>query len=320
MVTLVILGKSWLIPVTSSSDSGKALIGRAKFDFEITQTLSGGWGAELPVFEGQTTGWFPPNGQPVQMKDGRTLYFRVLTMAPANGRPKLFAGISEDGKEWDSKSEEIGWEAGTATMDLGHGVKATLRWTPSASPVVESRPDSGLLIVAGIVVLLLIGGIVIIVRLARSTRSTGIKTVGIGCTALLLAGLLPGLLPAVSYYRLHSARNAAVLSERQAREMAEIEAEAERSSSQAASEATTIQLTVHGAVARPGKYTLRADATLLDALAAAGGWTDKAKLDEVFFNDGGNHTKHDLRKILDGRDPNPALAAVRSVFVARRKP
>jgi serine/threonine protein kinase len=320
MVTLVILGKSWLIPVTSSSDSGKALIGRAKFDFEITQTLSGGWGAELPVFEGQTTGWFPPNGQPVQMKDGRTLYFRVLTMAPANGRPKLFAGISEDGKEWDSKSEEIGWEAGTATMDLGHGVKATLRWTPSASPVVESRPDSGLLIVAGIVVLLLIGGIVIIVRLARSTRSTGSKTVGIGCTALLLAGLLPGLLPAVSYYRLHSARNAAVLSERQAREMAEIEAEAERSSSQAASEATTIQLTVHGAVARPGKYTLRADATLLDALAAAGGWTDKAKLDEVFFNDGGNHTKHDLRKILDGRDPNPALAAVRSVFVARRKP
>ena len=304
----------------SPPDDGKILIGRAKFDFEVPQTFSRGWGAELPVFKGESTPWFPTNGQSVKMKDGRTLYLRVLAMAPANQPPKLFVGISEDGKEWASQSKEIGWEAGTATMDLDHGVKATLRWTPFASPVAESRPNSGLIIVAGIVGLLLIGGIVIVVRLARSTRSTGSKTVGIGCTVLLLAGLLLGLLPAVSYYMLRSARNAAVLSERQEQEMAEIEAEAERSSSQAASEATTIQLTVHGAVARPGEYTLRADATLLDALAAAGGWTDDAKLDEIFINFNGKGSAYDLRKILDGRDPNPALATGHNVFVARRKP
>jgi predicted Ser/Thr protein kinase len=321
MVILVVLGKSWLIPAAPSPDGGKTLIGRAKFDFKIPQTLSGGWGAELPVFEGETSRWVPSNGQPLQMKDGRTLHFRVLAMAPANRPPKLFVGMSEDGKEWSSQSEEIGWGAGTATMDLDHGVKATLHWKPQTSPVAESRPKSRLPVVVGVgVVLLLMGGIVIMVRLARSTRSTATKAAGIGCTVLLLAGLLLGLLPAVSYYMFHSARNAAVLSERQEQEMAQIEAEAERSSSQAAPEATTIQLTVHGAVARPGKYTLRPDATLLDALAAAGGWTDKAKLDEVFFNDGGNHTKHDLRKILDGRDPNPGLSTVRSVFVARRKP
>ncbi len=336
MVILVGLGKSWLIP-TNASDAGtdeKVLIGRAKFDFEIPQTFSRGWGAELPVFQGQSTPWFPTNGQSVKMKDGRTLYLRVLTMAPANRRPRLFVGISEDGKEWGTKSEEIGWEAGTATMDLDHGVTATLHWTPVIDSVPGPNPVSGtpanwIFIVAGIVVLLLlVGGIVIIARLARSKQSGGGKALGIGCTVLLLAGVLLGLVPValLFFYRAMSMENQSDQRMRQSQAKAEIEAQAERSSSRkpgsiASPKATTITLTVHGAVARPGPYTLRPDATLLDALAAAGGWTDKAKLDEVWINvDGGNGPKHDLRKILDGRDPNPALAKGKSVFVARRKP
>ena len=332
MVILVVIGKSWLVPGTPSSDSGKTLIGRAKFDFEIPQAHTG-WGAELPVFEGETSRWFPSSGQSVQLKDGRILHFRVLAMAPANARPRMVVGISENGSDWTSESVEMGPSRGKATIGLDHGVTAILHWTPGTDSVAGPNPASGtpanrIFIVAGIVVLLLlIGGIVIIVRLARSKQSGGSKALGIGCTVLLLAGLLLGLVPAalLFFYRAMALEDQSAQRMRQAEAMAEIEAQPEPSSSRkpgsiASPEATTIQLTVHGAVARPGKYTLRADATLLDALAAAGGWTDKAKLDEVFFNDGGNHTKHDLRKVLDGRDPNPALSTVHSVFVARRKP
>jgi capsular polysaccharide biosynthesis protein/tRNA A-37 threonylcarbamoyl transferase component Bud32 len=314
-----------------SPDDDKILLGRAKFDFEIPQARSG-WGAELPVFKDQTSRWFPPNGQPVQLKDGRTLFFRVLTMSPPNARPKLFVDISENGRDWGSEFQEMGWEAESATLDLGHGVKTTLHWNPFAGsePGARSRPISGpsptLFIVAGsVVLLLLIGGIVIIVRLARSTRSTGSKTVGIGCTVLLLAGLLLGLIPALLYYTFRTANIASLEREQQAREMHRIEAEAKRNSLRKpgptpAPEAQPIELTVHGAVARPGKHTLRADTTLLDALAAAGGWTDKAKLDEIFINFDGKGSSYDLRRILDGRDPNPALASGHNVFVARRQP
>jgi tRNA A-37 threonylcarbamoyl transferase component Bud32/capsular polysaccharide biosynthesis protein len=340
MVILVVLGKSWLVPVTPSSDSGKTLIGRAKFDFEIPRTLSGGWGAELPVFKGRTSRWFPPNGQQVQMKDGRTLYFRVLTMAPANGRPKLFVGISENGSDWTSESAEMGPSRRSATLDLEHGVKATLHWNPSTGsvpgagghPLAEPRSNPVFLIVAGIVVLLLlIGGIGVIVRLARSSQSRGSKAAGIGCTVLLLGGLLLGLVPATVYlsFRAKAVESARDWRQAQKEEMAKIEAEVEgrsegrpveRPQFVPAAEGPTIQIGVHGSVARPGTYTLRADATLLDALAAAGGWTDKAKLDEVFINFGGKGSAYDLRKILDGRDPNPALATGHNVFVARRKP
>ena len=315
-----------------SSEDEKILIGRAKFDFKIPQAHHG-WGAELPVFEGESSPWVPSNGQPVQMKDGRTLHFRVLAMAPANARPKLFVGISGNGKDWSSESVEIGPSRGSATIGLDHlvntpGVEARLQFTPGTGsvPGSSSNPISGpgsnaIFIIACIVVLLLlIGGIVIIVRLARSKQSGGSKALGIGCMVLLLAGLLLGLIPAalLFIYRATEDQNSQTM--RQAEAMAEIEAEAERSSSQAAPEAATITLTVHGAVARPGKHTLRPDATLLDALAAAGGWTDNAKLDEVYINFDGKGSAYDLRKILDGRDPNPALATGHNVFVARRKP
>lgn len=332
MVILVVIGKSWLVPVKLSSDSEKTLIGRAKFDFEIPQAQTG-WGAELPVFEGETSRWFPSSGQSVQLKDGRTLHFRVLTMAPANARLRMVVGTSENGSDWTSESVEMGPSRGKATIGLDHGVTATLHWNPGTDSVPGPNPVSGtpanwIFIVAGIVVLLVpVGGIVIIARLARSKQSGGGKALGIGCTVLLLAGVLLGLVPVALLfsYRALSMDNQSAQRMRQSQAKAKFEAQAERSSSRKQGsiptpEATTITLTVHGAVARPGPYTLPPDATLLDALAAAGGWTDKAKLEEVFTNGGGNGAKHHLRKILDGRDPNPALDVDDNVFVARRKP
>ena len=167
----------------------------------------------------------------------------------------------------------------------------------------------------------------IIARLARSKQSGGGKALGIGCTVLLLAGVLLGLVPValIFFYRAMQMENQSAQRMRQSQAKAEFEAQAERGSlrkpgSIPSPKATTITLTVHGAVARPGPYTLRPDATLLDALAAAGGWTDDAKLDEIFINFNGKGSAYDLRKILDGRDPNPALATGHNVFVARRKP
>ncbi len=45
--------------------------------------------------------------------------------------------------------------------------------------------------------------------------------------------------------------------------------------------APPITINVLGKVAHPGAYSIRSDATLLDALAAAGGWTAHASLDKV---------------------------------------
>jgi hypothetical protein len=241
MLILVVIGKSWLTPAAPSPDSGKTLIGRAKFDFKIPQTLSGGWGAELPVFEGQATRWFPPNGQPVQMMDGRTLYFRVMAMALANEgpglptvRPKLFVGISEDAKDWSSESVEMAPSRRSATLDLDQGVKAIVHWVPQTGPVPAPSANPTLLIVAGcVVLLLLIVGIVIIVRLARSTRSAGNKALGSGCVVLLLAGLLLGLVPAAVYLSFRAKETESAQEMRRAQEVAETEAEAEKSSTRA---------------------------------------------------------------------------------------
>jgi hypothetical protein len=346
MVILVVLGKSWLVPVTPSSDSGKTLIGRAKFDFEIPQTLSGGWGAELPVFKGQATRWFPPNGQPVQMKDGRTLYFRVMAMALANEgpdlptvRPKLFVGISEDAKDWSSESVELAPSRRGARLDLDHGVKAILRWNPStgsepeAGSQLRSAPSSNPsfpIMAVLVVLLLLIGGIVVIVRLFRSSRSAGNKALGIGCTVLLLGGLLLGLVPATIYFsfRNWSIESAKGLRAYQDEELAGIADEAERRSKGMPEAVRTppvpesITVTVSGAVAWPGKHALRPDATLLDALAAAGGWTDDANLDRISIHQGVIAPSIKLRDILEGRAPNPVLNAGNRVLIVvhRRNP
>lgn len=313
---------------TSTPDDDKVLIGRAKFDFEIPNTLSGGWGAELPVYQGQTSRWFPPDGQPVQLKDGRTLYFRVLAMAPANGRPRLFVGLSENGKEWTTENVEMGPSAGTSTLGLNHGVEAILHWKPGSAPVSGSspnpltgpRPNWIFLAVAIVVLLLLIAGALLVIRLARS-RSGGARTaVGIGCAVLLLGALLLAAVSAVLFYFTKPVVRAgsASIPVQPPALLPAVETETRRPPESGAP--LSIALTVQGAVARPGFYELRAEATLLDALAAAGGWTDDAKLDDVFIHDGGSGMKHDLRQILDGRAPNPALADGHNVFVARRKP
>ncbi len=336
MVILVFLGKSWLVPAHASSDNEKVLIGRAKFDFEIPQTLSGGWGAELPVYQGQTTRWFPPNGQPVQMKDGRTLYFRVQTTGLENGRPKLLAGISEDAKVWTTKSVEMGPSRRSTSLDLDHGIKATLQWNPATPPVSEANPrpvnalrtNSGLSVMTGIVfVVLFLGGILLLAILIARSKSRGSKAaIGIGCAVLLFGGLLLAAASVVLFYFTKPVMRSGPTSipvqpPAPASPPALLpEVEAEANGNDANEALKSITLSVSGAVARPGSYTLRADATLIDALAAAGGWTDSAKLDEVFINDDRNGAKHDLRKILDGRAPNPALATGRNIFVSRRNP
>jgi hypothetical protein len=170
-------------------------------------------------------------------------------------------------------------------------------------------------------------GILLVILLIARSRSRGAKAaVGIGCIVLLFGGLLLAAASAVLFYFtkpvMHSGPpSIPVQSPAPALLPALLpEVEAEANGKDANEALKSIAINVSGAVARPGFYQMRADATLIDALAAAGGWTDEAKLDEIFINDGGNGAKHDLLKILDGREPNPALAKGNNVFVARRKP
>lgn len=335
MVILVVIGKSWLVPVNSSSESERTLIGRAKFNFEIPQEQIG-WGAELPVYEGETSRWFPSSGQSFLMKDGRNLYLRVHTMAPENGSPKLFVGISENGTDWTSESAEMGPSRRSTSLDLDHGIKATLQWNPATPPVSEANPrpvnalrtNSGLSVMTGIVfVVLLLGGILLVIILIARSRSRGAKAaVGIGCVVLLFGGLLLAVASVVLFSFTKPVMRAGppsipVQSPAPSLPPALLpEVEAEANGNDANEALKSIAINVTGAVARPGFYQLRADATLLDALAAAGGWTENAKLDEISINSGGNGAKHDILKILDGSEPNPALSKGHNVFVARRKP
>ena len=305
-------------------EEDKVLLGRAKFDFEIPEAFNG-WGAELPVFKGQDNRWFPSDGQPVRLKDGRTLYLRVLTMAPPNAPPRLWVGLSENGTDWLSQHAEMEWAPGLVSMNLSHGVKATLRWTPLPGQTTESRPNPGLTITARtlvlivpILLLVVVGGIVVVFLFARSKRSAGAKVAGIGCTVLLLGALVAGLAALVINSMYHRERTGV------ARMEAEETAARERVMSRIEAETRTdvvapvLTVRVHGAVARAGQYTLRPGATLLEAVAAAGGWTERAKPAEVYLTSGDDDAKHDLLGILHGGAPNPILKAGDSVFVARR--
>ena len=80
-----------------------------------------------------------------------------------------------------------------------------------------------------------------------------------------------------------------------------------------------ISLKISGAVARPGTYSLRGDANMLDALAVAGGWNDDADLGAVSLIRSDGISKHDAIGILDGLTVNPALAGCSEVRVPRQQ-
>ncbi len=83
----------------------------------------------------------------------------------------------------------------------------------------------------------------------------------------------------------------------------------------------SISVTVSGAVARSGAHALREGATLLDALAAAGGWTSPTPPTRVSISSrAAKETRtparvHDLEAILAGRAPNPSLRPEDSVEI-----
>ena len=89
-------------------------------------------------------------------------------------------------------------------------------------------------------------------------------------------------------------------------------------------EAPAVRVNIIGAVNRPGSWLLPANPTLLDALAAAGGWTASANLRKVSLlpPPSGAHPNspdhHDVTAILAGRAPNPALPAQATLSVPER--
>jgi hypothetical protein len=74
-------------------------------------------------------------------------------------------------------------------------------------------------------------------------------------------------------------------------------------------DATAFSFTVSGEVRSAGRICLAAPASLLDVLAAAGGWTGKADLRKIRIQiPGSTETQvHDLNAILDGEAVNPVI-------------
>jgi Protein kinase domain/SLBB domain len=81
-----------------------------------------------------------------------------------------------------------------------------------------------------------------------------------------------------------------------------------------------ITVNVLGAVARPGAYPLPADASLLDVLAAAGGWSRTADWSVVTLTGDApaDVGAHNLASILDGQAINPRLSDHAIVLVPSR--
>lgn len=84
-----------------------------------------------------------------------------------------------------------------------------------------------------------------------------------------------------------------------------------------------LTINVLGAVNRPGAYSLPAGATLLDAIAAAGGGSPVAHLRKLSLVRGpaGEKpavTSHDAEAILRGQAPNSALLDRDTVFIPER--
>ena len=85
-----------------------------------------------------------------------------------------------------------------------------------------------------------------------------------------------------------------------------------------------VEITVNllGEIKSPGVYKIPANGTLIDALAAAGGWTPQANLKKVLVLRGpagekANVTSHDFASMMGG-EPAPLLKDRDTVYVTER--
>jgi protein involved in polysaccharide export with SLBB domain len=85
-------------------------------------------------------------------------------------------------------------------------------------------------------------------------------------------------------------------------------------------DASGLKVFIFGEVNHPGVHDLRGPMTLLDAIAGAGGVTYLGKQDNIILMrqsaDGAFvGSKHDLEKIMDGREENPYLSGRDVIYV-----
>lgn len=80
----------------------------------------------------------------------------------------------------------------------------------------------------------------------------------------------------------------------------------------------TVSVLISGEIRRVGSLWLKSPASLLDAVAAAGGWTDRADIRKITISHPGAQQPeiHDLQAIFDGRAVNPKLEKRSSIIIA----
>lgn len=77
---------------------------------------------------------------------------------------------------------------------------------------------------------------------------------------------------------------------------------------------------VFGEVNRPGTYPIRGKVLLTDAVAQAGGLTQRAKTSDVrYTKSDAAPVRVDIAKVIDGASENPELKPGDSIFVGRRR-
>ena len=176
-----------------------------------------------------------------------------------------------------------------------------------------------MLAIVTIFLLAIVAGVGIgIVKLIRSSQSTAVKAAGIaGLLVGIMLLLLLGLTAANYWYFVKQGELAEQQMSREAqaaRERAQLEmlpvVEAE----------TVIDVIIEGPVLRPGSHRLRSGATLLDALAAAGGWTEEADLSSVILRHGDEEVKCNLDEIVSGSAADPVLGMHRQIIVSSLQP
>ncbi len=177
----------------------------------------------------------------------------------------------------------------------------------SANRLSPPRLETGLVLgpVIGLLLALMIWAVGLVLRFAEPEATPAkLRRQAIGLAAAAVIALL----------------SAAILSREAWRELSGPGAPKSAASSPGPVVAAPISVSVQGSVARPGTYSLRPDATLIDAIAAAGGWVAQGDQSAILVTPPGADRPevHDLGAILHGEAVNPGLAAGATVFVPTR--